>query len=153
MFKKLTALVLVIGCATIYAQNYYSYSPQRGNVTRTDLTPNDLLKKNNTESSTTIGSCQGVNGGIVGGKACVDEKGTISASANIYGGQFTIYYNPETKNMGGCVGVGTGLEAGPVGVSGSAQVCGDKEKGLITKTSVNVGSAQFTTTYTEKDDK
>ena len=155
MFKKLTALVLVIGCATIYVQNYYSYSPQRGNVTRTDLTPEEIMKNNtqNTqlESKTTAGACVGINAGIVGYKTCVDNEGTISVSANAVGLQATIYDNPKTGNMGGGIGIGGELRIGSVGVGASTIICGDKEKGLVAKTSVSGGPVQTTTTTYDKN--
>lgn len=123
--------------------------------TRTDLKPEEILQQNQkkTESKTTTGVCGGIGAGVVGYKVCYDEEGTVSISANALGAQATIYGNPQTGNMGGGVGIGGELRLGPVGVGGSAIIAGDKEKGLVTKTSVSGGPAQITITNNEVDTK
>ncbi|MBM3331209.1 hypothetical protein FJY68_05065 [candidate division WOR-3 bacterium] len=116
--------------------------------TRTNIDPSELTSKEqpNVKTTTKYGAC--VRGGIgaAGASACLSEDGTVSVGASLLGGQASIYTNPKSGNMGGCVGVGVTVGAG-VGASASAVVCGDKEKGLVAKTSVGSVVGEATTTY------
>jgi len=119
--------------------------------TRTNIDPSELMKQSqptNIKTETNGATCVGAGALGTGLKACYDDKGTISLTANVVGGQATIYGNPDNGNMGGCLGVGGPLvNVGGVDVSASAEVCGDKEKGLVGKTSVGAGFVKVGTTY------
>ncbi len=136
-----TKLVAYQGSQDMWNQHWSS-------GTRTDIDPAELMpsERSNVTSETKYGTC--IRGGIgaAGASVCVSEDGTVSVGASLLGGQASIYANPKTGNMGGCVGVGGTAGAG-VGASASASVCGDKEKGLVTKTSVGSVVGEATTTY------
>jgi hypothetical protein len=125
----------------------------RGSGTRTDMKPSDFMPKEDNSKTDVEGAvCSGAGAAGTGLSACYSEKGTISVSASVFGAKATIYANPETKYMGGCVGVGGPLgEAGPLGVSASAQVCGDKDKGLTFRTTTGVGLGQVSTTTYDRN--
>jgi hypothetical protein len=141
-----TAMIVTVLVAPVFAQQ--PGYPTKGNVTRMDMTPSDFPRQNQTDiqTETKFGACVGGGIGVVGAKACLAEDGTVSVGASLLGGQATIYANPQSGNMGGCIGVGGTVGAG-VGASASAVVCGDKEKGLVGKTSVGSVVGEATTTY------
>ena len=140
------AMIVTVLVAPVLAQQ--PGYPTKGNVTRMDMTPADFQQQNQTDiqTETKFGTC--VNGGIgaAGASACVGEDGTVSVGASLLGGQATIYANPRDGNMGGCIGVGATVGAGP-GASASASVCGDRDKGLVVETSVGSVVGEATTTY------
>ncbi|MFO7651085.1 MAG: hypothetical protein R6X13_07105 [bacterium] len=142
-----TAIAVVALVAAVHAQQP-GYPPTRGNVTRMDMAPQDFQRQGQVDirTETEFGACVVGGIGAAGAKVCVSERGTVSVGASLLGGQATIYANPGTWNMGGCVGVGGTAGVG-VGASASAVVCGDREQGLVVKTSVGSVAGEATTTY------
>jgi hypothetical protein len=166
MFRKLLTIAAV-GCSLIWAQQgnvIYPVAQQnldaylrdqwnKGSGTRTDMKPSDFLPKDdNTATEVNGGVCVGLGALGTGIRGCMNDEGPVSLSASVLGGHAQIYANPMTGDMGGGVGLGGPLvEVGPLSVAASADLCGDKDKGLVIKTAVGAGPAQVTTTTYDKN--
>jgi len=146
MKMLMTAVLVTAAVAPVFAQQ--PGYPTRGNVTRMDMKPSEFTpKEDNTKTEVGGEACYGVGPASM----CIGTDGTVSANVDA-GAHFSIYANPKDGDMGGCVGAGGALYVGPVGVSASAAVCGDKDRGLTGETSTSagvgpVGVGVTTTTY------